>query len=405
MAFFRSRAATPDTRLLPDVVHPVIIVPGLLGTWPPQSTGKLDPMTKLYANLHDALRAVGYVPGESLFEFPFDWRLDIDSLAHVLSTYIANIRRTNLGGAADMLLKNPPGSQRPIDYSRVDIVAHSYGGVVARAYAQTSGRGSVRKLVQVSAPNVGVIAAYHAYEGGDPSFIGIPLAGAKGMIELMALREAERGARLVRTVPTLVRVARGKAEADLLDQFRNRIPAIRDLLPLARTDYIYSVDGAARTLYPFGYPENTRLERLSAPQSLAALAETDEVYTLYSTSYQTLNAVQVVASSDPHRYEHGQPQPDVPQPRAPGDTVVDSESARLRLLLSGDAAPRIKLRELDAAAFTGHSINHVQIFSDPVIVRHLTAYLLGRPDTDVTVAIWDGPTIDQRRPNPAALFL
>src|SRR5207302_266849 len=101
--------------------------------------------------------------------------------------------------------------------------------------------------------------------------------GAKGMIEIIALRESQHPLKALKAVPTLYRVARGKSDADLVDYFRNRVPAILDLLPLERTNYLYSIEGEVRTDYPFGYPENTRLERLSSPQALKVLAQTEEI--------------------------------------------------------------------------------------------------------------------------------
>lgn len=81
----------------------------------------------------------GYELNETLFIFPYDWRKDISLTAPLLDQKINQI-------------KEQTGSQK------VDIVAHSMGGLVARNYISDTNRaGNVRKLITLGTPHLGSV--------------------------------------------------------------------------------------------------------------------------------------------------------------------------------------------------------------------------------------------------------
>ena len=52
---------------------------------------------------------------------------------------------------------------------KVDIVAHSMGGLVARSYIQSENyNNDIRNLTLVGTPNKGAVFSYLIWEGGDP---------------------------------------------------------------------------------------------------------------------------------------------------------------------------------------------------------------------------------------------
>jgi len=80
----------------------------------------------------------GYVSGENLFIFPYDWRKDIASNAVLLD------QKVN-----DVLKKYPLGI-------KVQILAHSMGGLVAREYIRNTDQAKkVDTLIELGTPNVG----------------------------------------------------------------------------------------------------------------------------------------------------------------------------------------------------------------------------------------------------------
>jgi len=213
---YRAMSATADTT-------PVIVIPGLFGSklrhrstgvevWPGPWSAVVfgdyhelaltfDPATlavrpddleafdiaervlgqDFYGPLIDTLRRyAGYVRGvpgtpvpkgeRRYYVLPYDWRQDNIVHAEALERLIDAIRR---------------------DYDdpelRVDIVAHSMGGLIARYYLRYGtvdaldgseqlvtlyGTTRVRKLVLLGTPNFGSVASLHAFIGGEPIGLG-----------------------------------------------------------------------------------------------------------------------------------------------------------------------------------------------------------------------------------------
>ncbi len=168
---------------------PVIIVPGITGTrlledgdelWPRQLSLLLSPFDtylnnlKLLANgdpdpgynitigdiIRDApgsdifegliaeLTAQGYQEGVDLFVFPYDWRLS------------NSINAPRLGELIDRALVQT-GKEK------VDIVAHSMGGILAKEYVAGFGKNQLDQLIFVGTPHLGAPKAYKALMHGD----------------------------------------------------------------------------------------------------------------------------------------------------------------------------------------------------------------------------------------------
>jgi pimeloyl-ACP methyl ester carboxylesterase len=140
------------TRLFPDV-H---LIPGL---W------KIDGYTGLASTL---CRGLGLVPGRNYFELPYDWRRDIRVSARLLARrahdWLARWRRTSGHSEARLLL-----------------VAHSMGGLVARAFLELhDGWRTTRALVTFGTPFRGSPSALDALSNGSRK-------GPVGLVDLTAL--------------------------------------------------------------------------------------------------------------------------------------------------------------------------------------------------------------------------
>lgn len=93
----------------------------------------------------------GYRVGCSVFPVPYDWRLRPDQAAR------------------DFLKPWIDEAKRRTGKTKVDIVAHSMGGLVSRAYIQSSDyQNDVDRLIMVGTPNHGSPMAYYIWEGGEP---------------------------------------------------------------------------------------------------------------------------------------------------------------------------------------------------------------------------------------------
>lgn len=126
-------------------LHPVAIAQGGLSRLAlpgPKSLRALGVMLPGYLKLRLTLEIAGFRP---VFH-PFDWRADLETLARAL------VRSIEKSGA-----------------SKVMIVAHSMGGLVARiALAHDRGK-RIQKLVQLGAPNHGSFAPVQALRAAYPT--------------------------------------------------------------------------------------------------------------------------------------------------------------------------------------------------------------------------------------------
>ena len=110
--------------------------------------------------LTSTLQAAGYSPNKNMFMFQYDWRLGPEALSAQLSAKISDVLSET--GAP-----------------HVDVIAHSYGGLVMKQYlagihaANPELEGKIGKVVFVAVPNLGSAEAAKALIFG--SDFGIPL--------------------------------------------------------------------------------------------------------------------------------------------------------------------------------------------------------------------------------------
>jgi hypothetical protein len=176
---------------------PVIVLPGLGGSFAtpgsiqawfgnlglPPSDLQLDPIENTYTDLVQSLVNAGYVQGQSLFLAPYDWRLPLAPTDGTIDGTLSNLTTTELTGgtynyavdylgsalasAAQAWAQQFDGRSLPA----VDVVAHSTGGLLARAYIQSPGYGQqffaglnlprVNNLVMMGVPNQGVLEVWN----------------------------------------------------------------------------------------------------------------------------------------------------------------------------------------------------------------------------------------------------
>lgn len=216
------------------VTAPVIIVPGVLGSAQKNGVWVLDPIMHTYDDLVDTLLVNGYQKDITLFTFPYDWH------------------KSNIDTAT--LLKQKIDSVKTIcQCDKVDIVAHSMGGLAARQYIQSGYYGNdVRKIIFLGTPHLGAPKDYLIWEGGE--------------------MEANRDDQRVRVFLRLEALKHGYIS--LYDYIRNSsVPSVRELLPVfsylkvAQPPVLPITQDTVFTFtpvsYPTGYPTNPFLENLN----------------------------------------------------------------------------------------------------------------------------------------------
>lgn len=252
------------------VTAPVIIIPGILGSQKVHGRWVIDPLLHTYDDLIDTLLANGYERDVTLFTYAYQWRNSNTESAYNLKDKIDSVKEI-------------------CGCEKVDIVAHSMGGLVARSYIEGTHYGDdVRRLIFLGTPHLGAPKDYLPWEGGD---IGDDFLS--NMLELVFTGEAlEHG------------------YANLYDYIRQApIYSVKQLLPVY--DYLKNADGSARPGYPDTYPDNQYLEKLDAPENVQKLYDAGVSITNIigdTGAASTVSAIRTVPSPIEGRWIDGYPQ-------------------------------------------------------------------------------------------------
>jgi len=245
--------------------EPVLVVPGILGSWEKDGEWILDPITHIYDNLVDTLLANGYVEGETLFKFPYDW--------HQSNVTTAKLLVAKIGEIKDIC-----------DCLYVDLVTHSMGGLAASQYVASDTYGDdVDQILYLGTPLAGAPLAYKTWESGEVDF-GDP------RINLFMQRIFERE-------------ARDAGFNTVLDYIHGLVPSVQELLPI----YTYLGTPPTTLPYPAGHPQNTFLYDLlvdfgdvfNGARLHAIVGNTGEA--------STTSAFIVQPSTQLPKWEHGEP--------------------------------------------------------------------------------------------------
>lgn len=141
----------------PHCIDPVVLVPGLTTSFniqtlfrdQPSDNWRFVPFGNIYQGLIDRLQDTGYTPGRKLFIAHYDWR------------------QPNAESANEYLIPAIEEAKAISGKNKVDIIAHSMGGLVAREYIQGPNyQDDVDELIMLGTPNEGATDAYVAWEGG-----------------------------------------------------------------------------------------------------------------------------------------------------------------------------------------------------------------------------------------------
>ncbi|MBX4191456.1 MAG: alpha/beta hydrolase [Candidatus Doudnabacteria bacterium] len=107
----------------------------------------------ILSGLVKQLKDSTFQPNVDYFFFPYDWRLDLDETKSKLYEKIESIKNQT-------------------HFDKIDIIAHSMGGLLVEDYVKDFSNSSINKLVFVGTPHLGAPKAAYALMQGD---LGIPL--------------------------------------------------------------------------------------------------------------------------------------------------------------------------------------------------------------------------------------
>ncbi len=266
--------------------NPVVIVPGLLGSGERGGGWVMDPIFGSYDGLASTLSNAGYVASTTLFTLPYDWRRSNVETAALLKSKLESIRSA---------CRCP----------KVDVVAHSMGGLAVRSYLGSPDyAGDVGKVVFLGTPHKGAPEDYLAWEGGEVRPGGI----ASWVLGLLLSHQAKENG-----YPDVFSYIRGFP-----------VRSIEELLPAY--SYLKPAEGEAPA-YPAGHPANPFLASL--PDGAAGLASVGVpiVNIISGSDSSTVSAIRTsLYPGSGSKWQDGKPQG---YEFAPGDGTVPKESSSL----------------------------------------------------------------------------
>ena len=247
-------------------INPVIIIPGIMGSAYKNNELVIDPILHTYDDLIATLDQNGYTPDVDLFTFPYEWR---DS--NVLN--------------ASFLRNKINQIQEICGCEKVDVIAHSMGGLVARQYIQSIDYGNdVDQIIFLGTPHKGSQQSYLRWEAG----------------------EFESGTLNLLTKYFFAEEAKVRGYNSLYDYIRNRpIISVKELLPIF--DYLKDKDTGIVRSYPTNYPTNFFLESLNNNVSRLLNSGVEITNIVGNTGSDTIDKIRVVPTTHNGLWEHGEP--------------------------------------------------------------------------------------------------
>ena len=286
--------SSPACRATRDAV---VIVPGIVGSYNTGAlfadrqvgTWKAVPFNKIYQGLEMRLEAEGYVQDTDLFVAYYDWRQpNAESAQEFLAPIIAEAKQKT---------------------RKVDIVAHSMGGLLVQQYIASDEyeEGEIDQFVMLGTPSQGASAAYLPWEGGIfPTTWSLPVRQYMNLIH------------------SSLRVKRSIQDIEP-KSYRQIFPSLKELLPVG--NYLKQGDTESSS-----GERNTFLENLIAVRD-DLLSSDIEVTTIAGVDNNTLGTVELTgersdADEELGRWRDGHPVQEVPAPNTvEGDKTVLKSSA------------------------------------------------------------------------------
>jgi len=300
---------------------PVVIIPGILASFDKKLMYQDEEDNKWsfvpFGNVYKALVKefenydfYDYENGKTLFVAHYDWRKPVsENWEKYLKPKIEEAKQKS-------------------GQDKVDLVAHSMGGLLARAYIQSdSYDNDVNKLVMMGTPNYGASESYIALEGGlYPKTWTYPVKLFINSIEGQLKR------------------VRNKKELTRPSTFREFFPALRDLLPT--TTFIKKGDG----MLELSSMADKNSFLIDLNNNAAAIKDmVREVKTYSGKTGKTMDQISLsnnrtIDDEKNQRWRDGHPDPETP--------TANSSEGDETVLLSSVTIPEILNQTLEGTSHT-----------------------------------------------------
>jgi hypothetical protein len=353
----------------PTGPEPIIFVPGVTAcinlkvlTDLEESSYDWEIFGTYYQGLIKTIETAGFTRGEDFFIGCYDWRktngYNPDETVNSGEEYLMHW--------IDQALENSSST-------KVDIVAHSMGGLLSRSYIQGNRyRDDVDQFIMLGTPNYGSSDAYYMWEGGE---------SPENWNEFKWI---------LRTYLTYLKFK--GLNITNVNTVHEKIPSIKQLLPTY--DYVKNKETELIILNSLMEEQNTWLKELNEEENLNKLTErTASVKIINGDGVSTSNTITVADRTlfdvTFNKWPDGRPDENIIDNRDNGDGTVLSSS----VLIDGIASSTIlgvKHSELpDQAALLvlqELGLESEQVFSSPEVADMLIVIVASPVEPVVTTA-------------------
>ncbi|MES2224372.1 MAG: alpha/beta fold hydrolase [Patescibacteria group bacterium] len=250
----------------------------------------------IFDGLIAALSKNGYVEGTNLFVLPYDWRLSNEANQALLKDMVAKALEKT-------------GKQK------VDLVAHSMGGLLVSDYLAKNASAPVSHVFNIAVPHLGAPKSFKTLMYGDDMGFGFSIGSA---LRVPVLSES-RVKTITQNMPAVYELLPSKRYIDIIGSYIEDRTNARPFLSLEGTEAVMAADGRNEKMFPFAKALHDNTDSLDRPwiptYNFAGCGTTKTVNGFVLTKEQslTLTGFKLVPE---HRIQYGA-----------GDGVVPLKSA------------------------------------------------------------------------------
>jgi pimeloyl-ACP methyl ester carboxylesterase len=249
----------------------IIIIPGLGGSWNADAllgcnmeydgVWAMTPFVNVYDNLTQALQNSGFILGENLFIYNYDWRQPIERLSNKFASFLYDIQ-----------IQKPQETQ-------FTLIGHSLGGLIIRGYLEYFPDNRVSSVISIGSPQHGIIDAYPIWAGGNIQTLDIFSRFAYKIIFSHCKWEYDSQASIFERL---------KYYTDF-ELVRKYLPVTQNLLP----DFSYIKKNNKLIEYPNYSNKNVWFDTHPLPETLYG----KNFYTLSGFGYDTFRFINTINAS------------------------------------------------------------------------------------------------------------
>jgi hypothetical protein len=168
-----------------------------------------------------------YVEGRDLFVFPYDWRKSTSENANLLKEKINQI-----------ILDS--------GFGKVDIIAHSMGGLIAKKYIADNGENKIDQLIFLGTPQLGAPKAFKVLMFGDNM-------GYKFLVDKLNILNPSKVKYISQNMPSVYELLPSSKYIDLNGSYLSDVINKSDFIDLDYTDTKYFLidEGRNPLMFPF----------------------------------------------------------------------------------------------------------------------------------------------------------